>query len=195
MVNQVLTGSKNRPQNIKKNDFIGRFEIDTDNLSTATNSSKIVISGYASNYDLLEFYINKIEVKEINLISENFSQEIGDLEKGENEVFLIAKSTKANQSKKSEKFTVIYKNDKPKLEIIEPKDQSKTNSAELKIVGNTDKETFIKINSLPIVVDAQGKFQTLLKLNQGENKIEVVAQDIVGNTETKTVTVNYQKEE
>ena len=77
------------------------------------------------------------------------------------------------------------KTEKPKLEVSQPNDNTKTNKQEIKIEGKTDKETYIKVNGQPVVVDSQGAFQTLLKLNDGDNSIEIIAEDIVGNQEKR----------
>ena len=171
------------------------FDVDIDNIPLATNSSKIIVGGSVVNFNQVEFYLNGDLVKEISLfVSDNFSEEIGDLQAGENEVYVIAKTKEQNEEKKSKEFTVFYKSEKPKLEIKEPQDGLKTNKQEVNLVGETDKETYIKVNDLPVVVDAQGVFQTTLKLKEGENKIIITAQDIADNLEEKVLTVIYEKE-
>jgi len=186
------------PKNVSptstNSDFIGNISIDS--IPTATNSAKFVIGGSFTNFDQLEFYINGERVNKITVSASNeFSEEIGDLKKGLNEIYVLAKSKKEKKEKKSKIFTIFYKSDKPKLEISEPTDKSKVNKQEIKIVGLTDKETFITVNSLPLVVDSQGNFQTTIRLKEGENKIEIIAQDIAGNQEQKNLTLTYQKED
>ena len=61
-------------------------------------------------------------------------------------------------------------------------------------MGETDKETYIKVNDLPVVVDAQGVFQTMVKLKEGENKIAIIAQDVAGNSEEKILILTYEKD-
>jgi len=173
-------------------DFIGTFRLDSP--ENATNEAKILVTGAVLNYDKVEIYLNDEMVKEFSPDSDTFSEEIGDLMVGKNTVYAIARANRQNRSKTSETYSVVYKNTKPKLEITEPQDQTKTNSPEIKISGSTDPEVFIRVNNLPVVVDAQNHFQTSLRLNDGENKIEVIAEDIVGNQEKKTLTVIYQKE-
>ena len=90
---------------------------------------------------------------------------------------------------------MLLKTEKPKLEVSQPNDNSKTNKQEIKIEGKTDKETYIKINGQPVVVDSQGSFVTLFKLNEGDNSIEIIAEDIVGNQEKKTIKVTYSKDD
>ena len=91
--------------------------------------------------------------------------------------------------------SVFFNNEKPKLEISEPADNLKTSKQDLSIKGATDKEIFIKINDFPIVVDANGNWETNIKLKDGDNLITIIASDLAGNTESKIITVNYQKEE
>ncbi len=186
--------SKDNGPTVKNTNFLGN--IDIENIPSATNSAKMIVSGSALNFDTIDFYLNDVKVKSIDLNSSaNFSEEIGDLEPGNNEFFAVAKSKKSNERKKTNEFIVVYKATKPKLEITSPANQSKSYKQNITVSGRTDKETFITVNGAPVVVDAQGNFQTSVKLSEGENKIEIVARDIADNTETQVVTVTYQKEE
>ncbi len=191
-INQLFNKNSDQTTTKEKESFIGDFSVDS--IPTATNSAKIIVSGTIINYDSLILYLNKEKMDETPVASDSFSIELGNLKKGDNEIYLLAKSKKSKTEKQSETFKVVYKDDKPKLEISEPSDQLKTNKQEIKIVGSTDKENSVKINSLPVVVDYQGGFQTSVKLNDGENKINIVVEDAYGNIETKTLTVNYQKD-
>ncbi len=187
------TFSKNKNENysIKKDDFYGTVDIDL--IPDATNSASILISGRASNYDTVQVYLNDKKVEERE-VSDNFNIEINNLTEGENVVYLIAKSTKDKSTKKSDNYTVIYKKDKPNLEITSPKNDEKTNKDEIKVVGKTDKEVIIEINNMPVVVNTLGEFQNSVKLQSGENKIIITAQDIAGNIETKEIKVIYEKD-
>lgn len=168
--------------------------LDIDTIPNATNSARIIVSGTISNYDVLYFYINGSQVKEKKVDSEDFSQEIGDLKKGENTVYVKARANDSKEEKKSQEFTVTYRGDKPKLEVSEPQDNTKTSNTEIKVAGKTDKDILIKVNDLPVVVDAQGNYQTSVRLKEGDNTITVVAIDDAGNSDTKTLKVVYQKD-
>ncbi|MEK7096702.1 MAG: Ig-like domain-containing protein [Patescibacteria group bacterium] len=168
--------------------------VDISSIPQATNSAKIIISGSILNFDILDFYVNSKKIKEIELSSDTFSEEIGDLEKGDNSIYIIAKSKDSKTEKSTITYKVFYKSEKPKLEISEPSDNSTTNNQEIKVKGSTDKETYIHVNDLPVVVDANGSFETSVRLKDGENQILVTAQDIAGNTETKTLKITYQKD-
>ncbi len=168
--------------------------IDISSIPQATNSAKIIVSGSVLNFDSLVFYLNKVKVKEVDSPSDIFNEEIGDLEKGENSVYILAKSKDSKMEKTTITYKVFYKSEKPKLEITEPSDNSTTSNQEIKIKGSTDKETYIHINDIPVVVDAKGNFETTVRLKDGDNQITAKAQDIAGNEETKMIKVTYQKD-
>lgn len=186
--------SNNKPTETIKNtnEFLS---LTIDNIPSATNSASIIVSGSATNIDEIQFVLNNKKIKEIkNFSLDSFNEEISGLVEGENQIYLIGKNNNDNITKKTQKYTVIYKNTKPKLEIIDPKDGDTVNKNEIIIKGETDKEVFVKINNSPVIVDALGKFQYQIRLNEGENSFEIIAQDIAGNIETKTLKINYQKD-
>ena len=176
----------------KPDDFYGTIHIDS--IPIATNSAEIIIEGTALNFDILKVYLNKDKVKESNVLSDSFTLKIGNLTKGENEIYVIAEEEKNNEKKTSKTHFVIYKDSKPKLEINEPKDNSKTSKNEINVIGETDKETEVRINGFPVVIDANLSFEKSVKLNEGENTINLEAEDIAGNIEKKEIKIIYEKD-
>lgn len=168
--------------------------IDVNSIPQATNSARFIISGSILNFDILDFYINAKKVKEIESSSDTFNEEIGDLEKGDNNIYILAKSRNSKVEKNTIVYKVFYKNEKPKLDISEPPDNSTTNNQEIKVKGSTDKETYIRVNDLPVVVDASGGFETTVRLKDGDSQIVITATDIAGNMETKSLKITYQKD-
>ena len=178
----------------KKDEFFGSLSVDS--IPSATNSAEIEVVGSVTNYNTLEFYINDEKVEEKKFpSSDTFTIRIGDLKPGENEIYIKAIEKKQKQEKKTDVYTVVYKNEKPKLEVSEPANDTKTRKTEIKVAGTTNPETFIKVNGLPLVVTSDGQFQTNVQLKEGENKIEVVAEDDAGNSEQKTITVIREKDD
>jgi bacillopeptidase F len=187
-----LANSGGKQQTEQKKDTLNNISMDP--IPSATNSSTLAFSGTALNFGMLEIYLNDEKQDEIS-ISNSFTGEVKGLEKGINTVHFIAKSTSTKDTKKTPLFDVIYKDEKPKLELSEPNDGSKVNKEDVRISGQTDKETTIRINSQPLIVDVEGKFTTLFRLKEGENKIQITAEDIVGNLEKKDLTITYSKDE
>ncbi len=188
--------NKNAPAttNSQNNEFIGTISIDS--VPTATNSARFIVSGSVVNFDTVDFYLNSKKIKTSSLTnSDSFSEELGDLNPGDNELYVVAQSnSEPGKSKQSKTYTITYKSEKPKLEISSPSDNSKTDKNDITLTGSTDKEIFIKVNDFPVVVDAQGNFQTSIRLKDGDNKIVISATDVAGNVESKTITVTYQKD-
>lgn len=188
-VARLFGGNKDSTESVSEP--LGTLEINS--LPVATNSARIIVSGTVENFDELYFYVNDEEVKKVSP-DEDFEEEIGDLQIGDNEIYLKAVSKKSNRKKETPKYIVIYKTNKPKLEVLEPTDNSKTSHDEINIVGKTDKDTSLQINSFPVIVDANGNFKSSVKLKEGENKILVRVEDAASNNEEKTLTIIYEKE-
>jgi len=175
----------------KEENFIG--DINIDNIPQATNSASFLVQGSVLNFNEITFFLNEEKIKKINLDGEtNFQEEIEGLKEGKNTFYAIAKNKE--HFKKTPIFEILYKPQKPKLEISQPQDEEKFSNAEILVKGTTDKETFIKINDTPVIVDALGNFEKTITLkNEGENIIQITAEDIAGNIETKEIKVFYQK--
>jgi len=190
-INQLANGGTSDTE-IRQTELLSNINIDP--IPSATSSSTIIFSGTSLSYDSLEIYLNDEKRDEIK-ISDTFSSDIQGLEKGNNTLYFIAKSSKTKKTEKTQEFEITYKNEKPKLEISEPGENAKTNKEDIRITGTTDREVTIRINNQPIVVDSEGKFTTLFRLKEGENTIEVIAEDIVENQEKKSLTVTYAKDD
>lgn len=183
-------GNKNQNQNTTDT-FFGTLDVDTPPV--ATNSAQMILSGTVSGFDEVTISINDKTVKTLHNPT-SFSERIGDLTKGQNQIGVLASLSKRKTENKEEKFLVLYKSDKPKLDISEPTDGTKTNNQDLKVAGKTDPDVMVQVNSAPVVVDVQGNFQTYVKLQEGDNKLTVTATDTAGNVETKELTVHYEKQ-
>ncbi|MCX6730704.1 MAG: hypothetical protein NTZ55_02565 [Candidatus Roizmanbacteria bacterium] len=187
-----LANSGSKQQTSQQTESFNSVNIDP--IPSATNSANLTFSGTSLNFDKLEIYLNDEKQDEIS-ISDSFSGEVKGLEKGTNTVHFIAKSSSSKEIKKTPSYDILYKSDKPKLEVQEPNDNTKTNKEDIKISGLTDKETTIRVNGQPLIVDVGGKFTTMFRLKDGENKIQITAEDIVGNQEKKDLTITYSKDE
>lgn len=194
-ISNLSKPNKESINNLSSNneDFYGKIYV--DNFPIATNSSEFIFSGSVINFDIVEIYLNNKKIKNININkSSSFSEIVSGLQPGNNSFYLKGKTDDDKHSQKTKIYNIIYKNEKPKLEIIEPSDNLITNKNEIIIKGKTDKEVFVQINNLPIVVDSQGNFQSSIKLKEGENEINIIATDIAGNYEKKLLKISYQKD-
>lgn len=63
----------------------------------------------------------------------------------------------------------------PRLEVIEPKDNSVVTDREVLVYGKTDPDTVVKINNQPILVNENGGFTAKIEIFEGSVEIRVVA--------------------
>ena len=166
---------------------------EVNDLPIATNEAKIIISGKTIKGKQLEIIVNDESQVKKNTDSDTFEETL-DLKKGENEIYLTLTDKSKNIQKTTTTYKVTYKSEKPKLDISSPKDQEKFSKDEINISGETEKDNNVRINDLPGIVFADGKFSYSVKLKEGENKVKVEAIDIAGTIEKKELTVFYQKE-
>ncbi|MEW5761189.1 MAG: hypothetical protein AB1779_10550, partial [Candidatus Thermoplasmatota archaeon] len=98
---------------------------------------------------------------------------------GENVITVEARDWNKNLATAT--VTVIRDTIQPELNVIEPKDGIYTNKKYIDVVGSTEKDVKIKVNSKEIEVFAL-KFNTTLELkDEGENIIVIEAEDLAGN--------------
>lgn len=169
-------------------------EININDIPIATNSSKLKVSGNTYNIKSVLVFLNNQEVDQLEITSKNdFSSTVDNLNEGENELYFVGIQKKTNKRKKSEIFTIISKTTKPKIEITSPKDNSITPKTEVNIIGKTDLDVIVRINEQPVVVSSDGSFSYLVRLNEGENKFLIKAEDEAGNSENLTLSVVYEK--
>jgi len=103
----------------KEENFIG--DINIDSIPQATNSASFLFQGSVLNFNEITFFLNDEKIKKIELEGEtNFQEEIEGLKEGKNTFHAIAKNKE--HFKKTPVFEILYKSQKPKLEISQPKD-------------------------------------------------------------------------
>ena len=80
------------------------------------------------------------------------------------------------------------------LTITEPLDETTVYTADLVVKGQTEPDAVVSVNEAVVDVDAEGKFSTMVMLEEGPNPIEVLASDFEGNEGNVTLTVIYVKQ-
>lgn len=194
-LNNLIRGNPTQSQEeTQESNFYGIINLDEPEV--ATNSASLLVTGDATDFKKVEFYINNVKVDDTSIKNNGtFSKEIGKLRVGENKIYVIAKTEDNKNKKQSDVYTITYSNEPPELEIETPKDGDKTNKNEIQIKGKTSKNVTVRINNAPVVVSVDGNFTSTIRLKDGENKLEFTATDIAGNTEKKEIKVTYQKDE
>jgi cytoskeletal protein RodZ len=83
----------------------------------------------------------------------------------------------------------------PKLSILSPVDKTIVSESRLKVSGQTEAESEVLVNGLPVLVYEGGKFEAELDLKRGLNKITVVAQKKNKRKNVQIREVLYEKSE
>jgi len=175
-------------------DVIPPFTPTLEGIPTATNSAVLPLKGIAEAGSSVEIFLNG-ELKKKLLVRQDGNFVVDDLTlaEGENRIEVRASDSAGNVSPLSSPSVVIYDKTPPPLEITQPKDKTLFvgENKEIKVIGQTEPQTTVTVNGFWAIIDQDGKFTYDLTLNQGENKIAVVAQDIAGNKTEIDRTIFY----
>jgi hypothetical protein len=167
-----------------------------DTLPDATNSSTVTIKGFAQNADRVEIYDNDIKKETVTIGTKDGSFTAIDIKlyEGSNVITGIAFGPKGEKSNPSEPLQINFKKAAPKLVIESPEDGSTVNgNNKIELRGITDAENTLTINGRWTRVLTDGTFKSVVNLNEGENKIEVLTRDRAGNEMRIERTVTYSK--
>src|SRR3989344_7780530 len=159
----------------------------------ATSSSTLQISGYAMPDAEVEIYLDD-ELRTTVKTESNgkFQTDSLDLALGTNNI--SGKTVLDNKkSLPSKNIRLIYSNEKPKLELAEPTDntQIKGGDKKIRVSGKTDPENSITVNGTTVIVNGDGNFSTTVNINDGDNVITVISTNQVGNPTKIERKVNY----
>jgi hypothetical protein len=186
-----LSGGKGGEAQLEKKDpsFIATPVLNS--LPAATSSANITISGISSKDQTIKLYINddftdEIKTKENGTFS--FKEEI---KAGENTI--KAKAVVGDkESEFSKSITIALKSAPPSLNVHSPSDgQSFKDQNTVDIQGTTDPNVRITVNGFWAITDSDGSFSYRFPLQNGDNKIKIVATDIAGNRIEKELKISY----
>ncbi|MEK7581149.1 MAG: hypothetical protein AAB512_02580 [Patescibacteria group bacterium] len=177
-----------------KTDYSGLLAPILDSLPDATNSARLKISGFSSDGDKVEVYLQNEKVGETSITGGKFSYEDLTLSDGENELALKVVGAGGAASDLSSTVKIILDKKEPALEVSSPSDgQTFLENNRIKIEGETEKDAQVYANGFLANVSADGKFDVTIPLTEGENQIEVKALDEAGNAKIAKLKVNFKK--
>lgn len=187
----LLSGSQNKEgTKIQNSSFIAPPVLDS--FPQATSSSNIIISGVASKKQTVNLYINDGLIDTVNAGDDgrfSFKQTINP---GENTI-----KSKAVVNEKESDFsnTIItaFKNAPPSLNVSSPSDNQLFSKDQVvaDVKGTTGSDVKITVNGFWAITDSNGNFSYSLPLQNGDNKIKVIATDLAGNKTEKEIRVSY----
>ena len=121
------------------------------------------------------------------------------LEEGPNIIEVIASDLEGNEESRTLVIMYVPSAEAPpqvseagfSLTVTEPTDESIINTDKVEVIGTTIPGAVVSINGELVEVDEEGKFTMMVVLEEGPNTIEVIASDLEGNEESRTLVIIY----
>ncbi|MBI2011860.1 hypothetical protein HYS91_03760 [Candidatus Daviesbacteria bacterium] len=151
----------------------------------ATNSANIKFSGFTQPEGKVNIYLDdkKVETVVANLDG-RFETGFIELSLGTNNIIGKTVNEEGQESLPSKTIQVIYQDEKPKLEVLEPADgiEIEGEGKKVKVSGVTDLDNELTINGNKVIINFAGNFSLDINLNDGENTIIINATNGFGNS-------------
>lgn len=160
----------------------------------ATNTASIEISGYALANAEVEIYVDDNLQETVKTEPDGSFKAVADLTVGTNNIHGKTIDLQNNRkSLDSKDIKIIYNNEKPTLEVLEPEDnkQIKGGDKKTKVSGSTETQNNVTINGTTAIVQNDGKFSLEIPINEGDNQITIQATNQFGSTAQIQRKVNY----
>jgi len=167
-----------------------RFEA----LFEATPSSQIDLKGFTEAGAMVTVFQDGDQQEEVVAESDgSFLISNFNLDEGENEIYAVAKDEAGNESQPSKTLRITFDQTPPELTIAEPAGSTLiTNEEKIEISGSLNEPGRVTINDHLVIVGPENTFRYPLALQEGDNKIIVVAQDKAGNQTEQELTITRE---
>jgi subtilisin family serine protease len=180
-------GTTTASTNVTLDTTVPSISITSPTNGTITNQTSISVSGTVSD----NLNINNVTVNShsTNINGNIFSVSGITLDEGSNTITAQATDTAGNT--KIASIAVTRDTTAPVITITSPIDGSTTLSSTATVEGSVnDTNATVTINNTPVTL-INGSFSKAISLTLGANTISISASDSLGNTSTRTTTVNY----
>lgn len=161
---------------------------------TATNSGIIMVNGSGQEDQTVYLYVNNEKIADQKINSDlSFSFDGVRLNEGNNEIYTKAKVDNKS-SNESNIVHINYIKDPPEISIDSPADGQGFNGGNDRMItvsGKTREGAKVTVNGFWAVMQPDGSFRYNLNLQDGENQINIVAEDEASNRSEKNIKVTY----
>ena len=166
--------------------------ITTPEAGYFTNEETVTIEGEASPTTTIQLNNNGEEVATAEIGDDGAFSFDANLTEGDNE-FVATTLVNGDSAGSSEPVTITLDTVAPTLTITNPVDGDVTNRETVTVVGTAEDENldYVEVNGARVAV-TDGQYSKRILLDAGANEITVVAYDLAGNTETKSVTITVK---
>ena len=161
----------------------------------ATKSSTLKITGSGEQGLTVILYINEKETKKTIVTKDGTFSTLLTIKDGTNTLSAKLADDKGNMSDLSNILSVSAKSTPPILEVESPEDNATINGESnlVTVSGHTEDGTSVTINGRLVVIKTDNSFSYPYPLNEGDNKLVIVASDQAGNKTQIERAIKYQK--
>lgn len=188
----LLISGQSAISELKKEEFSFINSPLLNSIPEATNSAVIIISGKSAKDTEIELFINESLVDKTSADSEGEFEFEQTLSEGNNKISVRARED-GKISDFSQSFDVLFDAKIPELSIDSPSDGQSFSKDQnrAQVTGKTETNSTITVNGFRAIVNGSGNFSYNFPLQNGENKIKVIAYDLAGNQTEKEIKVTY----
>lgn len=160
----------------------------------ATFSAQLQLEGYADPQSRVIFVLNGNQVEEALVNEEGQFNQLLELNKGDNQLAIYSVNTSGTESLQTKTYQVIFDDEAPLINIIEPAPDS---VIELKrnrittIIGETEALAKVYINERLVLAGEDGKFSSTYYLDEGDNNLKFLVTDQAGNQSELEIKVKF----
>ncbi|MDO5561276.1 MAG: hypothetical protein Q4G02_00670 [bacterium] len=164
--------------------------------AAATNSAEIVLNGFTSNDTQVQFVIDGIADEE-NLLAVSSNGEFAfayNFDEGEHTLSAYTIDKNGLQSDPTKEYQILIDQAVPALIIDDLKNDQEIvgkDKKTLTIRGVTEPQAQVTINSQRTKADADGNFTLDYTLQNGDNKLKILAYDQAGNQVEEELTIKF----
>ena len=110
-------------------------------------------------------------------------------------IYATATDESGNESNKSQVYTIVKDDTPPKLEVINPKNGEEIKATEhaYRITGKTEPGVTISVNGQLAIINQDSEFGVSVRLEEGDNLLEIKALDIAQNETIEKRFVKFRK--
>ena len=110
-------------------------------------------------------------------------------------IYATATDEAGNESNKSQIFTIVKDDTSPELEVITPRNGEEVKATEhaYRVTGKTEPDVTISVNEQLAIVNQDGEFGVSIRLEEGDNLLEIKATDIAQNETIDKRLVKFRK--
>lgn len=157
-----------------------------------TNETDITVEGTASPTTTIQLMNNGEEAGSVEVGDDGQFAFPTELSEGDNE-FKAVTLMDGTEIGESEAVTVTLDTEAPEITIDSPQDGDKTNRETVTVEGTVADANLdvVEVNGQKAAV-TDGSYSKRILLDNGANEIEVVANDLAGNTSTESVTIQVK---